>query len=492
MTDPLTPIVIALLAVPALAAAGGFLMPSVRAVDALGRGSAAFTAALAVGLAVAAIAAAPGTAGAERWYLLDPAAGVFLALIGVVGVLSAFNSRSFLNHASRGPASSRRARASYWAAFNVFWAALLAVPLADNLGVAWLLVEATTAASAVLITFSGKPSALEAGWKYVVLTTLGLTVTLLGIVIVFAASGADAIGALDWSAMASEFAGMSGEAGLVAFVLIIVGLAAKIGWAPVHSWLPDAHSEAPPPVSALLSAALLPAVLLIAWRTKLALAGTLGDTALQAPFIAFGLASLAIAVPFLWRPMPFKRLLAYSSLEHMGILAVGIGFASPLAIAGVVVHVAGHAIAKSLGFYTATPLLRQTPAAAAAPLVGLVGGSASVAFAAGTSLFALAGLPPLPLFVSELMILLGGLQAGMPVAVAATALLLALGFLGIAHALVEGLAGEPRVRRRASRSFRPLAFLAAGSIAAMVALTVVGVVLLPGSGLVEALTGGAT
>ncbi|MCB8970448.1 MAG: hypothetical protein M9964_00895 [Solirubrobacterales bacterium] len=490
MTDFPTVLVIALLAIPLLSAAGSFVVRSVRSADNLGRASALLTGGLAVGLAVAAIADAPGAVAAERWYVLDPLGGVFLALIGAVGTLSALNSHSFLDHASRGPASSRRARAGYWAALNLFWAALLAVPLADNLGIAWLLVEATTAASAVLITYSGKPAALEAGWKYVVLTTLGLTVTLLGIVVVFAASGADSIGALDWSALADEVSGMSAEAGLVAFVLIVVGLAAKVGWAPVHSWLPDAHSEAPPPVSALLSAALLPAVLLIAWRTKLALGGVLDDDSLRIPFIAFGLASLAVAVPFLWRPMPFKRLLAYSSLEHMGIIAIGIGFASPIAIAGVVVHVAGHGIAKSLGFYAATPLLRQTPAAATKPAVGLAGGSGSVALATGVSLFALAGLPPFPLFLSELMILLGGFEAGMPLAASATALLLALGFLGLAHALVEAMLGEPRTRRRPSRSARPLIVLTIASAALMLVLTVAGTMLLPGSELVEALGGG--
>ena len=145
-------------------------------------------------------------------------------------------------------------------------------------------------------------------------------------------------------------------------MLILVGLAAKIGWAPVHNWLPDAHSEAPPPISAMLSAALLPTVLLVAWRTELALEPALGAGTVQALLVGFGLLSLAVAVPFLWRPLPLKRLLAYSSLEHMGVLALGIGFATPLAIAGVVVHVAGHGIAKALGFYAAIPLLREDPA----------------------------------------------------------------------------------------------------------------------------------
>ena len=148
-------------------------------------------------------------------------------------------------------------------------------------------------------------------------------------------------------------------------MLLLAGLAAKIGWAPVHNWLPDAHSEAPPPVSALLSAALLPAVLLVAWRSRAgARARSIGERTAESVLVGFGLVSLAVAVPFLWRPLAWKRLLAYSSLEHMGVIALGIGFATPLALAGVAVHIVGHAVAKALGFYAATPLLGHEPRAA--------------------------------------------------------------------------------------------------------------------------------
>ncbi len=268
----------------------------------------------------------------------------------------------------------------------------------------------------------------------------------------------------------------------------MVGLASKIGWAPVHNWLPDAHSEAPPPVSAMLSAALLPTVLLIAWRTKLALEPALGVGTVQELFVGFGLVSLLIAVPFLWRPLPWKRLLAYSSLEHMGILALGIGFGTPLAIAGVVVHVAGHGIAKALGFYTAIPLLRQDPASAEAAPRGVARASAPTATAMAVSLVSLAGLPPSPLFVSELMILLGGMDAGLTAVSAVAAVLLALGFLGLAHALIEGLLGEGERRgtRPTSRSARAVALLAGAAAVALLALTVAAYAL-PDSGIVEAL-----
>jgi hydrogenase-4 component F len=481
---------IAMLAVPLATGALVLLAPSARTADRLNLCGALLTAAAALALAAIAIAAAPGDAAGGGWYVVDPASGVFLALVAVVGLASVVISPVHLRHAGHSWFGPRRSHVYYYAAFDLFWAALLALPVAGNLALAWLLIEATTAASALLVAFSGKPSALEAGWKYVVLTTLGLAVALLGIVVLFAAAGGGSLSALDWGALSRGAASLPAEATLVAFVLIVVGLAAKIGWAPVHNWLPDAHSEAPPPVSALLSAALLPTVLLIAWRAKLALEPALGASAMQELFCGFGLVSLAVAVPFLWRPVPWKRLLAYSSLEHMGILALGIGFGTPLAIAGVLVHVAGHAIAKALGFYTAIPLLRQDPGAARRAPRGVARGSRAIAGAMTVSLLSLAGLPPSPLFVSEVMILLGGMDAGLLGVSSVAAILLALGFLGLAHALIEGLLGDRKRggARPSPRSARAVALLGSVAAAALLALTVTAYAL-PGSELVAALTG---
>ena len=189
-------------------------------------------------------------------------------------------------------------------------------------------------------------------------------------------------------------------------------------------------------------------------------------------FAGFGLASLAVAVPFLWRALPLKRLLAYSSLEHMGILALGIGFANPLATAGVIIHVAGHALAKSLGFYAAIPLGRDGAAGSDAP-VSLNSTSPAGATAVGVSLASLSGMPPAPLFVSELLILAGGFAAGdTAVAIAAT-VLLALGFLGLAHALIEATAGDATPRgARHRRSERRLGALTAAVVVAQLGLVV--------------------
>ena len=481
-------LVVAAPAAPAVAAALCLAARTPVGIDRIGR--AAGVAAGAVVLALAVLALSRGDAATGGWWLVDPAGGVFLAVIAVVGATSALVSPTYLRQSSRGMIGVARSRHIYWAGLHLFWATLVAVPLVDNLGVAWILIEATTATSALLVAHSGKQSALEAGWKYLVLTSVGLTVALLGIVILYAgaSTGQADLAALDWGALEAAAPGVDKEVALAAFVLVMAGLATKVGWAPVHNWLPDAHSEAPPPVSALLSAALLPTVALVAWRLALALRPAVGEGAVRTIFVGFGLASLAVAVPFLWRALPWKRLLAYSSLEHMGVLALAIGFQHPLATAGALLHVAGHAVAKSLGFYATIPLLRYQPAAGRRPPRGLADTSPALATAVGVSLGSLGGLPPSPLFVSEVLILIGGVAAGLTWVAAVGALLLALGFLGIAHVLVEGLAGRRSGRKPSGR--RGVVQVAALGAVATVALLALAAAAyeIPGSALVRALS----
>jgi hydrogenase-4 component F len=425
-------------------------------------------------------------------YLLDARGAAFLAVVAVVGLTSALLSPRYLDGAGRSLFTAARARRSYYVSFHLFWAALLALPLVANVGVAWLLIEATTAASALLVAFTGRRSALEAGWKYLVLTSMGLTVALLGLVMVYVqtASAGGGLAALRYTQLAHAAPRFDHDAALAAFLLLMAGLATKIGWAPVHNWLPDAHSEAPAPVSALLSAGLLPTVMLVAWRTADALAPAVGRETVERTFIGFGLLSLAVAVPFLWRPMGWKRLLAYSSLEHMGVLALGIGFDNRLATAGVVVHVAGHAVAKSLGFQTTVPLLRLQPSIARRPPAGVGRANSALGWAVGLSLGTLSGLPPLPLFVSELFVLLGGIEAGRTTVVVVAATLLAAGFLGLAHVLIEGLVGRPRGHRReAPVAMTELRWLVAGSALLLAAISAAAL-LLPGSGVIEAIARG--
>ncbi len=494
MTD-ITPILVAVVpTVPLLGAVLTLLARSARQADRLAVAAALPTAvsALILGGIVFARGGRPALHG--HWYLVDGASAVLLAVIAVIGLCSTLVSPGYLRTSGRSLTTATRSHNLYYGALFVFWAALLAIPICSNLAMTWLIVEATTAASALLVAFTGRRDALEAGWKYLVLTTLGLSVALLGILVLaisLANVGHHGLSALDWYALRIDAHTLPKDSTLVAFVLLLGGLATKIGWAPVHNWLPDAHSEAPAPISALLSAALLPSVLLVAWRVKQILAPSVGTGTTRAVFLGFGLTSLLVAVPFLWRSMPWKRLLAYSSLEHMGVIALGIGFGTPLAIAGVVLHVAGHALAKALGFYAALPLLRVDPGAAKRAPSGVAGASPSTATAMGVSLAALAGMPPSPLFLSELLIVLGGVAAGQLVVSAIAVVALALGFLGLLHALLEGVIGErpDRARQRAERDQAVTITLTAVFGVGLLALFAAGT-LLVGSGFVATLARG--
>jgi hydrogenase-4 component F len=477
---------LAAVALPALTAFVVAVAPR-RAVQPAAIAGLVLSGGVALGLALVALVH-PADLEVTGWIVVDAAAGLMVGVIGLVGLASALVSPSYLQTATAGLFGARHGARGYYAALAAFIAVLTAVPLAGNLGAAWLLVEATTAASAILVAFSGKPRALEAGWKYLLLTSLGLGFSLLGIVLLASVAPGSSLDSLSWRSLSADVP--AGETTLVAFLLVVVGLAAKIGWAPVHNWLPDAHSEAPPPVSALLSAALLPAVLLVAWRAERALEPAVGESTGRSVLIGFGLVSLAVAIPFLWRPLAWKRLLAYSSLEHMGVIALGVGFATPLALAGVAVHIAGHAIAKALGFYAATPLLGHEPRAAGHAVTGIARTQPGLGVTMGISLGALAGLPPSPLFLSEILVIAGGFEAGRGWAAAGTAVLLALGFAGLAHALVETTGGRPHRRDRSlAPGLGPV--LSVGGVATVMLLALAAAAFwLPDTDIVEALARG--
>lgn len=496
MTSAVPTLVWVVVALPLVGVLLSLLARSSRYVDLLAQGVAFLTAVVALILAGIAFSRGGQPALHGHWYLVDGGSGLLLAVTGIVGFCSTFVSPAYLRHLEDDdPNRKVRSRGLYYAGLFVFWAALLAIPVCGNLAITWLIVESTTASSALLVGFTGRSRALEAGWKYLVLSTLGLSVALLGIGVLAiqqANAGHLSISALDWHTLRLAAPTLAKGPALIAFVLLLGGFAAKTGWAPVHNWLPDAHSEAPPPVSALLSAVLLPTVMLVVWRVKQILEPVVGVATTRDVFLGFGLLSLLIAVPFLWRSMPWKRLLAYSSMEHMGIIAIGVGFGTKLAIAGVVLHVAGHALAKALGFYASTPLLRIDPDAATRAPTGVASASPTTATAMGISVAALAGMPPSPLFVSELLIVAGGVAAGQVVVSAIAVVALALGFLGLLHALVQGVIGERASHARflGEHGQRQTVVLTASFSAGLLAVLAIATVLV-NSGFIATLTKGA-
>ena len=394
----------------------------------------------------------PTTRSSGDWLVVDATAGLFVGVIGVVGLASALTSPVYLGaRRARELVRPERGPRLYYGTFLAFWAVLVAVPLAGNLGIAWLLIEATTAASALLVGFSGRAPALEAGWKYLVLTTLGLGFALLGIVLIAPNVRGRARRALvELARLARHRRRISSRSrscsSSPAWRRRSAGRRCTTGFRT-----PTPRRRRPSRLSS--RARSCPAVLVVAWRSDQALTPAVGEDMAQGVLVGFGLVSLAVAVPFLWRALAWKRLLAYSSLEHMGVLALGFAFANPLAMAGVVVHVAGHAIAKALGFYAATPLLAHVPAAGrpggdrGRPHVACarrVDGDLARHARRAAAVAALRQRGPHRR---------GRLRRrGGPWEAAAAAILLALGFLGLGHALLETIAGK--ARRRAPGSPR--------------------------------------
>jgi hydrogenase-4 component F len=298
----------------------------------------------------------------------------------------------------------------FYALFAAFAWTTLVAPLANNAGMYWIAVELTTLVSTFLVGFEHAPESIEAAWKYIVVVSAGLSLALLGTVLFYWA-GSTALGpsyAMTWQALASAAPHMSPALVTMAFLLILVGYGTKAGLAPMHTWLPDAHSEGPAPVSALLSGALLNTALVGIVRFKVvaeqAGAGAVPRTAL----VVLGVLSLTLGALFIVRQRGVKRLMAYSSVEHMGVMALGFGFGGPLGVAGALYHMLNHAFNKSLMFFGAGLMMRAygTKEMCDIRRVGTYFPWVGALWLAGA--VAITGAPPFGLFLSELAVLRAG------------------------------------------------------------------------------------
>ncbi|SDE94218.1 hydrogenase-4 component F [Thermus arciformis] len=282
----------------------------------------------------------------------------------------------------------------YWAGALFLFAAHGAY-LAHNLGVLWIFVEGSTLASALLVYHKGGTRALEATWKYLMLGSVGIALGLMGVILVYALlSGAT----LDWGEARALVKGANPEGLKLAFALLLVGFGTKVGLFPLQAWLPDAHAEAPGPASALLSGTLLNVAFYALLRyTALAQAAGLFPFA-SGLLIAFGLLSLLAAGLFLFGQKEYKRLLAYSSMEHMGLAVFALGLGLPwLAL----FHTLAHSLAKTLAFLGASGILALTHAKEVGRVGGLFRSLPGLGVPFVLALAALGGLPPFPLFFAE-------------------------------------------------------------------------------------------
>ncbi len=350
----------------------------------------------------------------------------------------------------------------------LFLASMTLVTVSHHLGVLWVAVEATTLASTPLIYFHRHRRSLEATWKYILICSVGIGLALLGNLFL-AVAGSRSGGSVtlllsDLLAAGPRFDPLWLKA---AFVFLLVGYGTKMGLAPMHTWLPDAHSEAPSAVSALLSGALLNCAFVGILRMQQVL-GAAGLASFGADLLLFfGLFSMALAAAFVIRQPDYKRLLAYSSVEHMGILSFGVGLGGVAAF-GALFHALNHSLCKGLLFLLSGNLLRVFRTKEVARVHGAWRVMPATAGLFLLGFLAISGVPPSGTFFSELSILEGALAAGRPGLAAAFLLLLGVVFAAMASIVLGIVQGEPPAgvaRGREPRSsFLPPLLLAAAVV----------------------------
>ena len=330
-------------------------------------------------------------------------------------------------------ASGARYGRRFYAGLNLFCWSMVAAPLVNGLALLWVAVEITTVVSALLVAIDDTDGATEASWKYVLIASLGLGIALLATIIMYYA-GTTVFGSaydLSYTKLLAGAAHFPPDVVRLAFVLAVLGFGTKMGLVPVHTWLPHAHTDAPTPVSALLSGALLAISFYAILRYFQIAVRTLGPTFPRNVLLIFGLASLLLAALYLLSQRDLKRLLAYSSVEHMGILAIGMSFGAPVAVVGVLLHVLAHAAAKGTAFFGAGSVVRKFATKDMTKIRGGIGAlpwSGPMLIAA---VLALSALPPFGIFRSEFLIVQGGLSDPRDAITAVLVVLVTVAFFGL-------------------------------------------------------------
>ncbi len=416
----------------AVAAAGG-----ARARGAGWAGAAGALAALgcSVALMVSELHRAP-LRGWGGYLYLDSLSCFFLFTVAAVTLLAAVGSVAYLSaEEDSGRLSAFQVRL-YFIFFGLFAALMLAALETGNLGLLFVLIEASTLASAALVGLEARASSLEAAWKYVIISSFGVTIALAGTLFLFySASGLHLAPdlRLTWPYLFSHAHALAPQSLRLAFLLAVVGYGTKVGLAPMHTWLPDAHAEAPSPASAMLSAALLNTGMYAIIRFLAITRARLGDGFPRGVLLVFGFLSIVIGVLFMIRRGNFKRLFAYSSVEHMGIIAVALGFGGVLGIYGALLQTLNHALAKTVLFLASGDVALRYRTREAAGVRGVLASAPVTGCALLLGSFAVLGSPPFGVFLSELTIVRAGFAAsgpGLPLLLLA---LLAIAFIAFAR-----------------------------------------------------------
>ena len=431
---------------------------------------------LAVGAAVAlwghVLAGDVLTSGPGEFLPADALSTLLALCVSAVGALAAWLGPGMGGNDGYDAGQARRFRIFG----NLFTFTMLFAVTSNNVGFMWIAIEATTITSALLIPLHVTKASVEASWKYILIGSIGIALAFGGTVLgyfdfVNLAGRQEA--ALNWTVLRASAPQLHPEVIQLAFVFILIGYGTKAGLAPMHTWLPDAHSEAPAPLSAMMSGVLLAVALYAVVRWEAVVNAAVGTGFTDSLYIALGVLSIAIAAFSLVIQRSYKRMLAYSSIEHTGLICVGLAL-GPLGTFAAMLHLLNHALAKSMMFFLAGRVLRRYGTTEISRVSGLLkvmpwtGGL----FAAGV--LAVVGLPPFGLFISEFALFRAGFVTGRPWLMGLVLALLAVAFVSVIGHLNRMLYGPPTAGVPVGESnLWPLVPLSA----CVVALVVLGITL---------------
>lgn len=393
----------------------------------------------------------------NNMFYADALSGLLVLLISVVGLFVSIYSVGYITNEMEEKSLSSLKLKGYYSLLNLFVVAMIVVVTSNNIGLVWVAIEITTLISAFLVGFYNKPTAIEAAWKYIILCTVGIAFAMIGIILCYYAAihsgGAESL-SLNWDYLLSIAYRFDPAIMKLAFIFILIGYGTKAGIAPMHSWLPDAHSEAPTPVSALLSGVLLKCGVYSIIRFTILANESLGAAFTNNILLFFGIFSVALSVPFIITQNQIKRLLAYSTLEHVGVIVVGLGIGSPISVFGALFHMLNHAMIKTLMFFSAGNLALKFNTKEISKIKGAI----NIIPFTGTIILigglVLAGAPPFSVFLSEFYILSGGFTAKRWILTSFFLFLLVIIFgalmhhmMGIALGIDEDIAEEQSLKK---------------------------------------------
>jgi len=378
--------------------------------------------------------------GLAGWFEVDGLGVLMVLAVSFVCTLAAVFAAGYMRH------SSQHERLWwFYCNYNLLVFALIIVPALADPNLVWVGVELITLFAVLLVAFEGTPSALEAAWKFSILTIMGAPISLLGFFVLYWAYRGSGSGTAEtWQSLQAMAPAMSPNLLKLSFLLVFVGFGAKAGLVPMHTWLPDAHSQAPTPVCAVLSGVKTSVPLYVVLR-MLSIVLASPEARMGRWMVIIGLFSVGIAAFLLLQVRDYKRMFAYSTVEHMGIILTAAGFATQGSASAAVAQMLNHSLTKSLCFYAAGIVLLALGTRQIRGVRGLFRLSPFAGAALLLSALAIAGAPPFPIFLSEFSILSAGLRSGHNTAVAVLAILIVVAFVAIMWQVNSMLFGKPEL-----------------------------------------------